>query len=211
MQKGIGEYQIKKAKASKKEILKVLQDGKWHRYSEIKEATGLSPATLSKHLEELTKGIVEKKLDLESGEYPYPVLYRLKPFVFEKAKPIEPQFTRKYELIRYDLHFLHSLCGLLTLDFLRMYLENPKENEEIFNQAFENYVIERYRDSVNLLKEELLRIKEEEEKKEERKIFEKDVIELLEENLELYKKDYDFLLKKIAKRDRIKLGEVSLE
>jgi len=211
MQKGIGEYQIKKAKASKKEILKVLQDGKWHRYSEIKEATGLSPATLSKHLEELTKGIVEKKLDLESGKYPYPVLYRLKPFVFEKAKPIEPQFTRKYELIRYDLHFLHSLCGLLTLDFLRMYLENPKENEEIFNQAFENYVIERYRDSVNLLKEELLRIKEEEEKKEERKIFEKDVIELLEENLELYKKDYDFLLKKIAKRDRIKLGEVSLE
>jgi DNA-binding Lrp family transcriptional regulator len=205
MQKGTGEYQIKKAKASKKEILKVLGDGKWHRYNEIKEATGLSSATLSKHLEELTKGIVEKKLDLESGEYPYPVLYRLKPFVFEKAKPIEPLFTKDYKLIRYDLHFLHSLCGLLTLEYLRMYLENPKENEEIFNQAFENYVIERYRDSVNLLKEKLLRMKEEKEKKEERKIFEKDVIELLEENLELYKKDYDFLLKEIAKRDRIKL------
>jgi isopropylmalate/homocitrate/citramalate synthase len=58
---------------------------------------------------------------------------------------------------------------------------------------------------VNLLKEKLLRMKEEKEKKEERKIFEKDVIELLEENLELYKKDYDFLLKEIAKRDRIKL------
>jgi DNA-binding HxlR family transcriptional regulator len=205
MQKGIGEYQIKKAKASKKEILKVLQDGKWHRYNEIKKATGLSSATLSKHLEELTNGIVEKKLDLESKEYPYPVLYRLKPFVFEKAKPIEPLFTKDYKLIRYDLHMLHHLCGMITLDFLRTYLENPKkEREEIFNQAFENYVIERYRESVNMLKEELLKEMEKEEK-EVRKLFEKDVVGLLEENLELYKKDYDLLLKEIAKRDRIKL------
>jgi DNA-binding HxlR family transcriptional regulator len=198
MQKGIGEYQIKKAKASKKEILKVLQDGKWHRYNEIKEATGLSSATLAKHLQELTNGIVEKKLDLESKEYPYPVLYRLKPFVFEKAKPLEPLFTKDYKLIRYDLHFLHSLCGMITLDFLKMYLENPKENEERFNQAFENYVIERYRESVELLKQELLKERNEG----------KDVENLLEQNLELYKSDYDFLLKNIAKRDRIKLRRV---
>ena len=195
MLKGIGEYQIKKAKASKKEILKVLGNGKWHRYNEIKEATGLSSATLSKHLELLTIGIVEKKIDLESGEYPYPVLYRLKPFVFEKAKPLEPDFTRKHELIRYDLHFLHSLCGMLTLDFLRMYFQNPKKNEEIFNQAFENFILERYRESVNMLKQELLKEKNEG----------KNVENFLEQNLELYKSDYDFLLKNIAKKDKIKL------
>ncbi len=205
MKKGTGEYQIKKAKASKKQILKVLEDGKWHRYSEIKKATGLSSATLSKHLEELTKGIVEKKLDLESGEYPYPVLYRLKPFVFEKAKPFEPYFTKKYKLIRYDLHSLHSFCGMMTLSILKKYLENPKENEEIFNQAFENYVIECYRETVNLLKEELRKEKEKEEKKEVINLLEKDIITLLEEDLELYRKDYDWFLEKIAKRDRIKL------
>ncbi len=192
MANGVGEYQIKKAKASKKKILEVLQDGKWHRYNEIKQSTGLSSATLSKHLEELTNGIVEKKLDLESGEYPYPVLYRLKPFVFEKANPVRAEFTKDYKLIRYDLHFLHFLCGMITLDFLKMYLEG-KGSEETFNQAFENYVIERYRESVNQLKQQLM------------KEAKRDALKLLEENLELYKKDYDFLLKEIAQRDRIKL------
>jgi ABC-type enterochelin transport system substrate-binding protein len=38
----------------------------------------LSSATLSKHLKELEKGVVEKQVRLDSGEYPYPVFYRIK-------------------------------------------------------------------------------------------------------------------------------------
>jgi len=56
----------------------VLSDGKWHRHKELLEKTGLSPTTLSKHLKELEKGIVEKRIDITSGEYPTPSIIGLK-------------------------------------------------------------------------------------------------------------------------------------
>lgn len=58
--------------------MKILKDAEWHRYQELREKTGLSSATLSKHLKELEKGVVEKQVRLDSGEYPYPVFYRIK-------------------------------------------------------------------------------------------------------------------------------------
>jgi DNA-binding HxlR family transcriptional regulator len=55
-----------------------LLDGQWHRNMELKKETKLSPRTLSKHLNELEKELhwIERIEDMESGEYPHPVLYR---------------------------------------------------------------------------------------------------------------------------------------
>jgi DNA-binding HxlR family transcriptional regulator len=76
--KGIGDWQLSKTETANQIILKILVDGKWHRYQELLEMTGLSSATLSKHLKDLEEGIVEKEIRLESGSYPYPVVYRLR-------------------------------------------------------------------------------------------------------------------------------------
>jgi DNA-binding HxlR family transcriptional regulator len=61
-------------------IFKALSDGQWHRNMEIHEKTKISSRTLTKHLDRMAKTkIMEKKIDKESGKYPYPVLYRLNP------------------------------------------------------------------------------------------------------------------------------------
>jgi hypothetical protein len=78
VKKGVGDWQLGKIEVANQTIMKILLDGKWHRYQELLETTGLSSATLSKHLKELEKGIAEKEMRLESGEYPYPVYYRMK-------------------------------------------------------------------------------------------------------------------------------------
>jgi len=78
MKKGKGEYQALLEHHSRQKIFEVLSDGEWHRYEEIKKHTRLSSATLAKHLKALEKlQLIEKKIDLKSGKYPYPVYYRL--------------------------------------------------------------------------------------------------------------------------------------
>jgi DNA-binding HxlR family transcriptional regulator len=168
MQKGIGEYQIKKAKASKKEILKVLQDGQWHRYNKIKEATGLSSATLSKHLEELTNGIVEKKLDLESKQYPYPVLYRLKPKFKEISQRNDSmwrnfllsylskssEFWLKSNKPEKPFVLLSNLAILGFTDLLKDYIYE-KPTSEFFEQAFEHAVLGFFEEGLRLIKQKL--------------------------------------------------------
>ena|ERR1035437_1380143 len=58
-------------------IRNALKDGKWHRFKDLKKETQLTAATLSKHLKQLEKGIVEKYVDIR-GNAPYPVYYRIK-------------------------------------------------------------------------------------------------------------------------------------
>jgi len=78
--RGVGGYQIDRVRGSRSVILDVLGGGGWVRYSEIVGKTGLSTATVSKHLKRLEEeACVEKKIDIESGEYPYPVSYRILP------------------------------------------------------------------------------------------------------------------------------------
>ena len=66
------------ARYSQNLILIALSDGQWHRINDLKEKVKLSPRTLYKRLNELEKELnwIERKEDTESGEYPYPVLYR---------------------------------------------------------------------------------------------------------------------------------------
>ena len=78
MGKGIGRYHIDKAEDSKSKILNALGSGEWVRYSDIVKRTGLGTTTVSKFLKIMERtGEIEKKVDLESGEYPYPALYRI--------------------------------------------------------------------------------------------------------------------------------------
>ena len=78
VERGVGEYQIKKAEKSRTLIINGLASGDWIRYTQVVSQTGLSTATVSKFLKKLEKeGEIEKKVDIESGEYPYPAYYRL--------------------------------------------------------------------------------------------------------------------------------------
>jgi len=78
VKRGLGEYQIKKAEKSRNLVMNVLANGDWLRYTQLANQTSLSTATVSKFLKELEKeGEIQKKVDIESGEYPYPAYYRL--------------------------------------------------------------------------------------------------------------------------------------
>ena len=75
--KGYGRQQKSDYEKATRKIIEVLTDGKRHRYNDLLKETGLSTATLTRHLKEL-KGIVLKYVDDKSGVYPYPVYYSLK-------------------------------------------------------------------------------------------------------------------------------------
>jgi DNA-binding MarR family transcriptional regulator len=78
--KGVGEYQIKAFMGSYQKILTALASGDWVRYCDIVKSAGVGTTTASKFLKSMEEaGEVEKKVDLTSGEYPYPVLYKLTP------------------------------------------------------------------------------------------------------------------------------------
>jgi len=167
--KGIGTYQIGKSRTSEKEILNVLTDGEWHRYQEMQQLTRLSTATLSKHLKRLENGIVEKRLDLESGAYPYPVYYRLKPSLTEANREwkeiLKNEIQLNLDLLEQNpeqyFHFLTVMLNLETIKHLQFYFLNPKQNENAFNQLMEFFVFSAYRDSIKKLK---MKLKEHEEK-----------------------------------------------
>ena len=164
--RGIGEDQIRKAKLSKQKILYFLRDGQWHRYSEILKAIKVSPTTLTKHLKELEKGIVERHINIESGEYPPPVSYRLKPSVSQIAKiwhdaivgPLKrADFVKgksKADNVNFFMEYLNLQTGFQLLGNLRDYFY-LNENEIAFNQSLDLYVLAFYREGAFMLKEKL--------------------------------------------------------
>jgi len=180
---GKGTTQIKDALKNQKLILSILSDGKWHRHREILEKTKLSPTTLSKHLKELEKGIVEKRIDLESGEYPYPVYYRLDESLaiirgFKRfTRPC--LFTLENRLPRLDLYVYQKFMGELLLQYLIEFSENPKKQEELFNQAVEYFVLEDFREWIQALKETVRKLKKENV----------NITEILKEELTRYKEE----------------------
>jgi DNA-binding HxlR family transcriptional regulator len=150
--KGVGEYQFQKAKFSEKIILKVLEDGKWHRFSEILKATGLSTATLSKHLKMLEGKLIQKKIDIESGEKPIPIYYRLNPNL-QKTVDEWRKLLSKIETyqIEKSLQMLANQAILAFVDLLKQ--EQP--NKEYFEQAFQYSVLGFFEEGLKLLKQKL--------------------------------------------------------
>ena len=78
IKRGLGAKQLDEIETSEAKILKVLSKGEWVRYGEIVKKGELSQATVSKYLKKFEeKGRVEKKIDIASKEYPYPVSYKI--------------------------------------------------------------------------------------------------------------------------------------
>jgi len=164
--KGIGRYQKDLAWDSQKQILNVLSDGKWHRHQEIQQATKLSTATLSKHLKRLEKGLVEKKLDLESGQYPYPVYYRIRQTIPQGnlktlrdtlIKGITSDENLWIKNPEWYIEFLSFMLGQQILEnlsdyFHKFHFEEPKE---AFEQEMEYLVFSIYRETIMFLAEKL--------------------------------------------------------
>jgi len=153
--RGLGSRQISEAKTAENKILKALHDGEWYRYTDLKKETGLSSATLSKHLKVLEKGILERKLDLKSKEYPHPVYYRLNTSV------VDSQTLRRFQRLIQDLQlapveqghirvFIHERnkdTSLSLLSFLERYFSGMLNKEEL-NQALEYLVFESYKEDI---------------------------------------------------------------
>jgi DNA-binding transcriptional ArsR family regulator len=156
---------------TKREILKFLDDGEWRRNKDILAKIKGSSATIQKHLNELAKGIVEKKRDLESKEYPHPVYYRLKPqYVKNSWKLRLRQLEKDWQdavlnepLDRTDLNisvgisryveFLNVQIGHQLLGQIRYFLDT--KNEIAFSQAIDLWVLAAYRENAFKLKEKL--------------------------------------------------------
>lgn len=84
-------------------ILTALNDGQWHRNKELLQKTQITQRTLSKHLDILEKfGLIEKHTDRETGEYPYPVLYKTNKLTTLLGKHMEIVFNNA-ENIKTDL------------------------------------------------------------------------------------------------------------
>jgi DNA-binding transcriptional ArsR family regulator len=174
VERGVGSYQIGKAQKSEREILKTLQDGKWHRYQELVQLTKLSQPTLSKHLKKLEEGIVERKLDTSGSEYPYPVFYRIKPRHAKNNTRVRALFyvpgTDRNPLAEdltesdYDcwvrlggLHshfeFMNEMLSVQILLNLLIYFE--EKNEEAYEQSTQLYVISVFEDALRNVKAQL--------------------------------------------------------
>jgi DNA-binding transcriptional ArsR family regulator len=159
-ERGLGEKQIKMSRKAKQKIIQVLQDRKAHRYQQLQEETGLSTATLSKHLKELESGLVKRTVNVEEGFYPPPVYYEINLKPFDKRLSWADKIgsntfmdkrsgwiTKHKELENY-IREINWNVGQLLIYFLRIYFENPLENEEKFNQALEYYLIPFFQDYV---------------------------------------------------------------
>ena len=194
VERGVGSYQIKKARNSVRLILDVLKDGKWHRFSEIQKATGLSTATLSKHLKMLEGKLVRKWIDVESGKIPIPVYYRLEPDIaitqgFKKfTRHRLCLFTLENRLPRLDLYIEQMFMGELLFEYLIHYSENPDKNEEEFSQAVEFFVLEDFREWIEVLKEAVKKLRKE-------KV---NITEILKEELTHYTEEFKAFLESLV-------------
>jgi Predicted transcriptional regulators len=169
VKRGLGDTQLNAFKTAKNKILEVLKDGEWYRYSELTEKTRLSTATLSKHLKELEKGIVERRVGVENAEYPPPVNYRLKPVYTireEKGKELHEYtlaLNRDDRVKNPDLFliYLNMMQTFAFIGLLKAQFWDPSESEESFNQALEYIILPLYRENFQFLR---LKLKEQEDK-----------------------------------------------
>jgi len=110
---------------------------------ELKEKTQLSSRTLAKHLSQMTNlRYVEKKTDVESGKYPYPVFYKVDPDVNssiktnivreEIANGLEPALNESKDPL-FLLDGIHANSQLYFIDLLRRIQQDKNAtNEDIY-------------------------------------------------------------------------------
>jgi DNA-binding HxlR family transcriptional regulator len=123
-------------------ILIALSDGQWHRIKELKENIKLSPRTLYKRLNELEKELkwIERREDTESGEYPYPVLYRATELILPIAIQIKTvhhnadNIEKNLKKTKDPLKLLDNF-HILNLYYFSLLLETIQENKHMPQKA----------------------------------------------------------------------------
>ena len=110
---------------------------------DLKEKTKLSSRTLAKHLNQMTNlQIIERKTDVESGKYPYPVSYKAEPGLItyvkasitreEVANGLEPALNETKDPLAV-LELIHASSQLYFIDLLQRIQQNKNiTNEEIY-------------------------------------------------------------------------------
>lgn len=191
--KGLGLHQVGKEKLAIEKILGALKDGEWHRYQEIQRITGASSATISKHLKRLENGIVERKIDMESGEYPYPVSYRIRRINVWKNYLIKmkSEWIEKKQIPFYmrDLGFW---LGGSILAILLMYFHNPRKLGKRFYQYVEHYIIPDTRDYIYSVRDTLEDMQSKGE----------DVVDLLDKAQDEYIADFKRFEKQVLRKSQ---------
>lgn len=137
-------------RVSQTKIINCLSDNEWHRNKEIVKKSDLSAPTVSKWLKRYEGNLVEKKIDLESGEYPYPVRYRLKPFglvLTEKERKriqslVKTSLERGNQSKPYFFTMFYDL-GINTMAMLKESINNELDKEDI-GYLVDFYIIEAY-------------------------------------------------------------------
>lgn len=150
MVKGKGKYQTDKEETAMMSILKTLSEKKEQRYTNIKKASKSNDPTLQKYLKQFVElKMVEKRVDFESGKYPYPAYYSLTP----TAKPIVEIMVlvekEKEEIIRIIsdpnktpldvLDQINTKNNNLILSFLKGY-----KKSKVQYQGLENFFLKLY-------------------------------------------------------------------
>jgi predicted transcriptional regulator len=156
MVKGRGKHQIGKTEKSILSILKVLSDGKEHRYTEIKQKSGSNDPTLQKYFKEFTEvKLVKKRVDITSGKYPYPAYYSINPnfeplikivFSIEQEKQELKKIISDSEKTPLDvLCQINSKNNDLILHIIKEYTKNNDVPQKLVTLILEWYVWRPYR------------------------------------------------------------------
>jgi hypothetical protein len=138
--KGVGKHQLILNLESRRKILAALSGGGWIRYRDIVESARVGTTTASKFLKLMVAaGEVEKKVDLISEEYPYPVLYKITPNGMEALKAILRQeaaarartcnYTYTCTCTRTKLQTRNSAPAPLELKVLDVAADPPAEGQ----------------------------------------------------------------------------------
>jgi len=120
-------------------IAKVLVDGQWHRTMELKEKIKISSATLAKHLDWMEKHqLIERKEDIESGQYPVPVYRKATSgFVtFIEASMETRKFANSIEMMLDEANdplIILDAINILNQECFISILEQIQQNEKITN------------------------------------------------------------------------------
>ena len=141
----MGMYQKEKVFYAQRSIFRVLSDGQWHRNMEIKEKTKLSSRTLAKHLNKLTQlYLIERKQDVESGEYPVPVFYKAiaELLTYIRGSILRDNFSDNVDQMLKEtkdpLMILEAIHEFSQLGFMTI-MENIRKDKKIANQVLDFY------------------------------------------------------------------------
>jgi predicted transcriptional regulator len=186
-----------------KSVLDVLSDEKEHRNKEIKKKTGLNDATLNKHLKYLykEKKAIDRRQDNDSGKYPPPVYYKIKPITKAVLDVISTTEQEKHEIERIVLDSKKTPLDVLDqineknnnsiLLALKIYKENKDVSPDFLDSMLTLFLYQPYATLTSFLIEQSQKIIE--------KIDVESLIESNKSTIRIGKNDLKSLVESLGK------------